>query len=228
MLTNIVNVFSRLDIFNSKKKIIPVKENNENSTNKFNFMKSFLIFTKINNPSSNEILYSKSLVEKIIHTTVSNKSNSILQTIKEVEFNSSNSNNSNNSNNSTNNSNFTKILKRDESIVPKKINIIDNNKKVDQNVFIESWNFPPKTYGLGNSERIFGQYYLTGKNLNGKIVNIDFFFTILDNIRNIRPLNIYQLEYIKTISSEKLIIIINEYNKSMNIFLESLEEIVKD
>jgi hypothetical protein len=94
------------------------------------------------------------------------------------------------------------------------------------NVFIEDWSSPPEVYGLENSERIFGQYYLTGKDLNGKIVNIDFLFTIFDNIRNFRPLTVYQLEYIKTLDNLAHIMIIDEFNNSMEILKNNYEMIL--
>ena len=59
---------------------------------------------------------------------------------------------------------------------------------------------PPENPGLDNSERIFEQYYLTNQDLKGKLFNINFLFTIEDNIRNIRVLNSYQIEYMKCVN----------------------------
>jgi hypothetical protein len=134
---------------------------------------------------------------------------------------------------------FTELLKSDELVCK---NISNNLRKImnsdisynntiisqrqNPNVFIEDWSSPLETYGLENSERIFGQYYLTGKDLNGKIVNIDFLFTIFDNIRNFRPLTVYQLEYIKTLDNLAHIMIIEEFNNSMEILKNNYEMIL--
>ena len=50
---------------------------------------------------------------------------------------------------------------------------IYNNTQNDIIDLVDDWSKPPETYGLENSDRIFGQYYLTNKNLNGKIFHID-------------------------------------------------------
>jgi len=59
----------------------------------------------------------------------------------------------------------------------------------------------PKQFGLSNSEVIIPSYYEIHKHPS-KILNIDFFEIIKDDIRNYRPLNNYQLEYIKEIKDE--------------------------
>jgi len=60
---------------------------------------------------------------------------------------------------------------------------------------------PPETYGLQNSSIIITEYYI---NKNTKhCINVDYFKIILDDIRNIRKLNDYQLAFIKTLDNEK-------------------------
>lgn len=59
---------------------------------------------------------------------------------------------------------------------------------------------PPKEHGLNNSEHIIPNYYNSGTNL----ITLDYFSIIKDDIRNMRPLNIQQMEYITTqISDDK-------------------------
>ena len=54
-----------------------------------------------------------------------------------------------------------------------------------------SWK-PPSQYGLQNSNRIIPEYYFTSHNYN-QIFDIDYYNIIIDDIRNIRPLNKYQI-----------------------------------
>jgi hypothetical protein len=60
---------------------------------------------------------------------------------------------------------------------------------------------PPKQHGLSNSEVIIPQYYYDKKDLS-KIIDIDYYEIVKDDIRNCRVLNKYQLEYIKKLPSE--------------------------
>jgi len=60
---------------------------------------------------------------------------------------------------------------------------------------------PPKQHGLSNSDVIIPQYYYDKKDLS-KIIDIDYYKIIKDDIRNCRVLNKYQLEYIKKLPSE--------------------------
>jgi hypothetical protein len=60
---------------------------------------------------------------------------------------------------------------------------------------------PPINYGLENCNVIIPSYYKFHKNPT-QIVEIDYYFIIKDDIRNLRPLNEYQLKYIKNLSHE--------------------------
>ena len=60
---------------------------------------------------------------------------------------------------------------------------------------------PPKQHGLSNSEVIIPQYYYDKKDLS-KIIDVDYYKIIKDDIRNCRVLKKYQLEYIKKLPSE--------------------------
>jgi len=100
---------------------------------------------------------------------------------------------------------------------------IYNNTQNDIIDLVDDWTKPPETYGLENSDRIFGEYYLTNKNLNGKIFHIDFLYTIMDDIRNFRKLSKYQLSFISYVDHETKFMIINEFNNALNALVESLE-----
>ena len=73
----------------------------------------------------------------------------------------------------------------------------------------------PSSFGLENSEQIIPKYYFSGKDLKGKILECDFFFTIIDSIRNMRILNRYQQQYIERLEKEDCYQLLDEYNKVM-------------
>ena len=60
---------------------------------------------------------------------------------------------------------------------------------------------PPKEHGLSNADVIIPNYYYNNKDLL-KIIEIDYFKIIKDDIRNCRVLKKYQLEYIKNLPGE--------------------------
>ena len=113
------------------------------------------------------------------------------------------------------NNELKNIMKNEFNGSEKKIN---NNKIFD---LVDDWSKPPEQYGLENSDRIFNSYYLINKNLKGKIFEIDFLYTILDDIRNYRKLSKYQLSYIKDIDSETKSMIINEFNEALDVIINS-------
>jgi hypothetical protein len=76
----------------------------------------------------------------------------------------------------------------------------------------------PSFHGLENSQRIIPNYYLTTNMKNG-LLTVDYHFTILDDIRNLRPLNPTQLKYIdENMSNEEKQEIIVEFNRAMESF----------
>lgn len=86
----------------------------------------------------------------------------------------------------------------------------------------ESWK-PPSTHGLENSPRIIPDYYLsTYMNKDTNILKIDYKYTILDDVRNLRQLTKNQKKYIKNMSSEDKQEIIEEYNRVIEFFLSTL------
>lgn len=93
------------------------------------------------------------------------------------------------------------------------IEIDDNNTNLKNN-----WK-PPSKYGLDNSERIIPLHYLER---NTKITELDMFYELTKDIRNLKPLTHIQLNYIKTLPKEKVLEIIELYNlclKNMEEFL---------
>jgi len=78
------------------------------------------------------------------------------------------------------------------------------NKKNKKNTNEEEieW-MPPSMPGLNNSEQIIPTYYLKKTGLVNeegeeiKYINIDYLSIIKDDIRNLRKLNKYQIDYIK-------------------------------
>lgn len=64
----------------------------------------------------------------------------------------------------------------------------------------DSWE-PPSEAGLGNSNVILPKYYFSGS--LQKVFQMDYLEVIIDDIRNVRPLNSYQLQYIAEKCSEK-------------------------
>ena len=80
---------------------------------------------------------------------------------------------------------------------------------------------PPKEHGLSNSNIIIPSYYNLDKNPS-KIFNIDYYEIIKDDIRNFRPLNTYQLEYIKKLSHEEK----NELFDIFNICITTMQTLI--
>lgn len=92
-----------------------------------------------------------------------------------------------------------------------------NEISYDESILYE----PPKEHGLQNSNVIIPEYYKL-HNHPSKIFDIDYYEIIKDDIRNLRPLNKYQLEYIKQLSHEnknELFDIFNSCIKSINTLL---------
>ena len=154
----------------------------------------------------------------------------MVDSINDIESNKSSFNSKNNSLKYD----FTNLLKDNnikcknmnnelKNIMKNYINNSENNNNNNNNLFdlVDDWSKPPEKHGLENSDRIFGAYYLTNKNLNGKIFEIDFLYTILDDIRNYRKLSKYQLSYIKDLDSETKSMIINEFNEVLDVIINS-------
>ena len=74
---------------------------------------------------------------------------------------------------------------------------------------------PPKEHGLKNSEYIIPIYYKRPEN---RLLHIDYFNLIKDDIRNFRILNKYQMEYIQNLEHDQkneLLAIFNDCMQSI-------------
>lgn len=82
---------------------------------------------------------------------------------------------------------------------------------------------PPTTYGLCNSKRLIPEHYFEPNNKSFK--EIDMFYELTKDIRNLKPLNDLQLEYIKTLPKEKIVEVLDIYNQCLKNINELLERI---
>lgn len=85
---------------------------------------------------------------------------------------------------------------------------LNNTNKLDLSEY-NNW-IPPEKYGLSNSDQIIPQYYFMSK---FKYDNFNYFQIIKDDIRNMRKLNQYQINYIKKMDSEDKDELIELFNK---------------
>lgn len=79
----------------------------------------------------------------------------------------------------------------------------------------ERWS-PPKEHGLSNSIRIIPEYYMKH---GQSFINIGYYDIIVDDIRNMRQLNKYQMKYIKEELDEE------RKNNLLDIFNDVLESV---
>ena len=81
---------------------------------------------------------------------------------------------------------------------------------------------PPSISGLDNCKRIIPDYYLLNKLKPGELFKIEYYEIIKDDIRNMRPLSYYHIQYIKDLSDEQKQEIIELFNISMKAIVKSL------
>lgn len=98
--------------------------------------------------------------------------------------------------------------------------MLSRELKLDEVVYDEIGTYePPTESGLSNSNVIIPAYYHIDKDPS-KILDIDYYDIIKDDIRNYRVLNSYQLEYIRNLTSHELknelIEVFNECIKGFN------------
>lgn len=79
----------------------------------------------------------------------------------------------------------------------------------------------PKEPGLSNCNVIIPNYYGIHSSYN-KMFDIDYYVMIKDDIKNLRPLNKYQLDFIKTLPHEDKYEIIEIFNACVNEYIYSL------
>jgi hypothetical protein len=81
---------------------------------------------------------------------------------------------------------------------------------------ISGW-IPPSVHGLENSVPILPRYYFTSS-LPG-LVKIDYYHMVMDDVRNLRQLNPYQIQYIAECCNEaEKMAVIREYNRVVEIY----------
>ena len=96
---------------------------------------------------------------------------------------------------------------------------IEQNESVN-NTFFSDWK-APSTYGLNNSKRIIPEHYFE----NDKkyyFKEIDMYYELIKDIRNLRPLNDIQMSYIKTLPKEKILELLDVYNLCLKTIDEAL------
>ena len=105
----------------------------------------------------------------------------------------------------------------------KELNINDDIVYQDSlDNLINIW-IPPTTYGLNNSERIIPIHYFDD---NNDSLNINMFYELTKDVRNLIPLNEIQLNYVKTLPRQKIIELLELYNfclKNINKIIDKLE-----
>lgn len=91
-----------------------------------------------------------------------------------------------------------------------------------------SWK-PPQQHGLENSTRIVPDYYFqtyrTIQKMRGSedsLLDIDYLFMIKDDIRNMRKLNKYQIDYIQSLDDHTKNEILQEFHKACNSMIDTI------
>ena len=99
---------------------------------------------------------------------------------------------------------------------------ITNYNKMDEIEESEKW-VPPSLHGIGNSERIIPIHYLPSNMCKRNILRVDYHYMVLDDIRNLRPLNDNQLGYIKnSLNESEKQKVIEEFNNVIKSYGEVL------
>jgi hypothetical protein len=81
----------------------------------------------------------------------------------------------------------------------------------DKSESMSPW-IPPTQHGIEHTPRIIPEYYLKTNMNKYNVLVIDYYYMIQDDIRNLRPLNAYQLKYLKRVSENDKMTIIKEFN----------------
>jgi hypothetical protein len=98
------------------------------------------------------------------------------------------------------------------NLSPNLVNLFIPENNINKNI-LSDWK-PPKFNGLDNSSLIIPNYY---KINNKNILDIDYYTMIIDDIRNLRKLNEYQLEFIKKLDNDKKQLLFLEFNKLFDV-----------
>jgi hypothetical protein len=105
-----------------------------------------------------------------------------------------------------------------EKLSPSLIKYFKNHHNVDTNLQTD-W-IPPKRHGLNNSFIIIPDYY---KKPGEKILKVDYYNMIIDDIRNCRKLNEYQLNFIKDLDDNSKQELFLEFNKLFDVIKELID-----
>lgn len=81
---------------------------------------------------------------------------------------------------------------------------------------------PPKISGLANCNNIIPTYYKENL-IPAKILDVDYFEIIKDDIKNCRILNSYKLKFIKDLSHEHKDELLDIYNECIMVFNDFIE-----
>jgi hypothetical protein len=93
--------------------------------------------------------------------------------------------------------------------------IISRELNLPETAYEKSEYIPPPTHGMENSDVIIPAYYNLHKNTENAL-HVDYYTMIKDDIRNYRPLNKYQLEYIKNLDHDQKNELFDIYNECIN------------
>lgn len=96
---------------------------------------------------------------------------------------------------------------------------INNNTNINTNKNIQTDWEPPKHHGLNNSFIIIPNYYMKS---GEKILKVDYYEMILDDIRNFRKLNDHQLNFIKNLDNDSKQKLFIEFNKLFDVIHDLL------
>lgn len=96
-----------------------------------------------------------------------------------------------------------------------------NIKSYNRNIHNISWE-APSFYGLKNSNRIIPEYYFTNHDYN-HVFEIDYYDMILDDIKNLRELNTYQMTYINQLDDERKMKIIETFHDIFNSYASCIK-----
>lgn len=99
-----------------------------------------------------------------------------------------------------------------ENLSPSLIKYFDLESNINKNIQTDLQ--PPKTHGLNNTFIITPPYH---DKPNEKIIKIDYYNMIIDDIRNCRKLNYHQLNFIKNLDNESKQKLFIEFNKLFDV-----------
>ena len=102
------------------------------------------------------------------------------------------------------------------NLSPSLIKYLNPETNINKNISTD-WK-PPESHGLNNSHVIIPQYYQT---FGEKILKIDYYKMIIDDIRNFRKLNEHQLKFIKKLDDDSKHNLFIEFNNLFDV-IESI------